>query len=108
MRAGRLRHKIVIQQVSEERSASGSVIQTWSDSLRLKAAVEPLQGREYWEGKQLQNEVTTRFRIYYRSGITSKMRVLFNGKYYDILSVLDPEERHREIELMCVETSERR
>ena len=68
--------------------------------------MEPLQGREYWEGKQLQNEVTTRFCIYYRPGIVSKMRVLFNGKYYDILSVFDPEEKHRELELMCVETSE--
>jgi SPP1 family predicted phage head-tail adaptor len=106
MQAGKLRHKIVIQQASEGLPPTGAAV--WSDFLTLKAGVEPLQGREYWEAKQLQNEVTTRFRIYYRPGIISKMRVLYAGKYYDIVSVTDPEEMHRELELLCIETSEGR
>ncbi len=51
----------------------------------------------------LQSEVTTRIKIRYRTGLTTSMRVLYGCRVFQILSVIDKDERHRVIELMCKE-----
>lgn len=103
MRAGKLRHRITIQEVIETKSASGAPIHTWRDWADVWASVEPLRGREFFASKQIQAEVSTRIRIRYLEGVTPKMQVLFNSKTYLIDSVINPEERNREMQLMCRE-----
>ena len=51
MRGRHLRHKILIEQVTETRDSAGRVIETWSTYATRRAEVEPLNGREYFEIK---------------------------------------------------------
>ncbi len=106
IRAGKLRHKITIQQRSTERDEYGGVPDAWTDVATVRASVEPLQGREFYASQQMQAEVTTRFRIRYRSGVKPAMRVRFNERSYDITSVINPDERNGELHLMAVEIIE--
>lgn len=103
MRAGKLRHQITIEQVTETQSTTGMTAETWSEFATVWAAVEPLRGREFFASKQIQAEISTRIRIRYLAGITPKMRVLFGTRVYLIDSVIDAEERHIEMQLMCRE-----
>ncbi len=103
MRAGQLKHRITIQSKSASQNTYGEEVITWADWATVWAAVEPLQGREFLDGKQITAEVTTRIRIRYRSGILPEYRVKFGSIYYDILSIIPLEERDREIHLMCQE-----
>lgn len=103
MDAGRLDKRITIQSVAVTRNAIGEPIQSWADVATVWAAVEPVQGREFWEQQQVQSEVTTRIRIRYRAGITAAMRVVYGSRLLNIRSVIDPKERHDELQLMCSE-----
>ena len=103
MRAGRLRQRVTIQDKSVTQNTYGEEVITWDDVDTVWAAVEPLRGREFLDGKQITAEVSTRIRIRHRSGITPEMRVEFGSIVYDIHSIIHIEEREREIHLMCQE-----
>lgn len=103
MRAGELRHRVTIQQKSVTRDSFGAETVSWTDVAVVWAAIEPLQGREFFSAQQVNAEVTTRIRIRYRSGITPAMRVLFGSRAFDIQGIINIEERNRELHLMCKE-----
>jgi len=104
MPAGTYRHRITLREsTATGRDAAGGEILTWSDVATVWAAVEPISGREYFAAQQVNAETTHRIKMRYRPGVHSKMRVLFGSRTFDIESVIDPEERHVELHLMCVE-----
>lgn len=106
MRSGDLNKRIVIQQRtvgSPARDDFGQPNTVWEDFLTIWAAVEPLTGRELWAQQQIQNEITTRFRIRYAADIVSDMRISYANKYYVIKSIIDPMEEHVELQLMTGE-----
>jgi SPP1 family predicted phage head-tail adaptor len=103
MRAGQLRQRVTIQSKTASRDSFGEEDITWVDLATVWAAVEPLRGREFLDGKMITAEVTTRIRIRHRSGLTPEMRVVFGSITYDVLSIIHIEEREREIHLMCQE-----
>lgn len=103
MKAGRLRHSIIIQSNTETSDAAGGLVDSWSKFKARKADVVPLNGREYLSSQARQEKVTTRIRLRYTSGITAKMRVLWGTRVYDIKSVINRRERSKETILMCDE-----
>ena len=66
--------------------------------------VSPMTGREYQEAQKIRAETTYRVATRYFSGITSDMRILFKNKELLIQSVLNIEERNRELQIICTET----
>lgn len=104
MQAGRLRHRVVIQHLvtgSPQYTPSGELDQDWEDFITTWASVEPLRGRELFAAQEHHAETEVRIRIRYRESIVPQMRVSFDGKIYAILSVIDQDHKHRELELMC-------
>ena len=98
MRAGWLRHRLVIQSKSYTPNAYGEPVETWTTTATVWGSVEPLRGTEYLTGRTIAEVVTTKIRIRYRSGIAPEMRVT-----YDIESVVEVKTQKRELELMCSE-----
>lgn len=103
MRAGDLRHRVTIQQLSALSDGMGGVRETWQDVATVWAAVEPMEGRERYEAQQIQAELTHRVRLRYRPGITPKMRVVHKGRIFQIEAVINRAERNRELILLCAE-----
>lgn len=107
MRAGKLRHTVTIQQRtagSPQRTASGQPDTSWTTfQAGVPCSIDPISGREYFTQQQVQGEVTHRIRLRYLAGITQSMRVLYGARVFDIVSVLNWEERNIELHLMCVE-----
>ena len=103
MEIGELRHRVTIEEASLTRDDFGGQVETWSEVVTCWAAVEPLQGREFLEGRREEAEVSTRIRIRYRAGILPGMRVTWGDHVYDIDSVIEPDSRRRELVLMCRE-----
>jgi SPP1 family predicted phage head-tail adaptor len=107
VRAGKLRHLVTIQQKvagSPDQTAEGAPDSDWSAvASNVWAVVEPLSGRELFAAQQFASEVTTRIRIRYRSGITAAMRVVFESRNYNVRYVMDPDERHKELHLLCTQ-----
>ena len=100
-----LNRKITIEQPTEARDANGMVTQSWTTYYQPMARIAPAIGREYFQAQQVSASQSVKFQIRYSnlaSGITTKMRILYSGNYYDIQSVVNAYEKDREIVLMAV------
>ncbi len=106
MRAGRLRTRVEVQRIADhERDKHGGIKPSWTTIALRWASVVPLNGREYWSAQQVQSDVTHGVEMRFFEGLTSKhrLRLLHSQRVLNIKSVIDVEERHREMQLMCVE-----
>lgn len=90
-----LRKKVSIQRRNATKDTFGQAIQTWSDVLVCRASIEPLSGRELVAAQAINAETTHEIVIRYRAGITPAMRVLYGARAFNILSVLNQQERNR-------------
>lgn len=102
MNAGALNQRITIQQRADGVDQLGQAATTWADVATVWAAAAPLRGREFFAAGQMQTEVSLRFKIRWRAGIESAMRVLWRGQAHDIVSVIDVGGARVELELMCL------
>lgn len=103
MQIAKLRHRIVLQEHISSRDSFGAELKTWSDKSKVWASIEPLSGKEYFAVQQVNAEVNTKITIRYRTGIKPTMRVLFEGRVFEILSILNTEEKNIQLVLMCKE-----
>lgn len=101
--AGSLRHRITIQQFSVAKDSYGEDIKTWSDYHICWAEISPFRGREYFESQQIVPEIETRMKIRYKSGIGPTMRVSWNDRYFDILNIINKDERNVTLEFIVKE-----
>lgn len=104
--AGKYRHVVSLQErvAGAADGQGGRAAPTWTDVVApLAANVVPLAGREQFQQHQVNPSIDHRVEIRYRTGITSEMRILYGARELYIESILDVEERHREVHLMCKE-----
>jgi len=105
MDAGRMRHRVSIQQVTETKDTYGATTRTWATIATVWAAIEPIAGREYFYAQQVQSNVSHRVTIRHRAGVTPKMRIMHDSRTFEIESVRNLGERDRWLELMCSEVT---
>jgi len=101
MRAGRLRHRLVLQSKTYTVNSYGEQAVTWSTETTVWGAIEPLSGREMYAQNQIQPEAKVRIVIRYNSSIDESWRVKHDGLYYDIEDVINHDTRDRMLTLMC-------
>lgn len=80
----------------------------WEDVVTVWAAREPIRGREFFAAAAAQAETTVRYKIRYREGITSEMRLydIKDKRTYSLTAVLDDVFDDRtETHLMSAEVS---
>lgn len=105
LQAGRLRHRVRIQEKSVTQNAYGEEAPTWAAITNGErwAAVEPLSGSERFGAQQVNPRVSHKVTIRYLSTVTPKMRVLFGSRALEIDAVINPMERGEVTELLCTE-----
>lgn len=104
MNIGKLRHRITLLRQVNEVNDYGASTQTWKRVATVWADVRPLSGREYFSAQQVQSEVTTQIWLRHIDGIKPTMKVKFGKREFEILSVLNIQERDVSLQLMCKET----
>jgi SPP1 family predicted phage head-tail adaptor len=103
MQAGQLRKRVTIQQRSQTQDEYGQPLLTWSDVATVYAAIEPMNGRELIAAEAVNSDVTHNVTMRYRAGITAAMRLNYQGRLFNIHTILDENERHRMLTLICSE-----
>ncbi len=103
MRAGKLKHVVIIQKRVDDVDDCGQAVDDWTDfATGVRASVEPLQGREFHAAQAAQSEVSIRFRMRYIPGVTAAMRVIWRNEFYEIEGEpINPNGRNRELHLMA-------
>lgn len=91
LEAGKLRHRVIIQQPVQLQDTYGAPYTEWKVWARVWAAVEPLRGREYWQARQAGAEVDGRIVMRYQPGVTPDMVVVWQGRTLIIQSIIQPQ-----------------
>ena len=103
MRAGQLRHVIWIQTPTSTASAFGTSI-SWSNLFSTRAAIWPLSSKERLRADKLESLATSKIRIRYRSGISSKNRIKFGDRVFQIIgNPINMEERDIMLDMLVSE-----
>ena len=104
---GKMRHRITFQQFSGTLDDFGDPLQAdddnWADVATTWAAIDPISGREFYAAEQSQSEVSHKIRCRYRTGLDTAMRITYGKRRFKIISLIDWEERHESLLLMCKE-----
>ena len=66
--------------------------------------VVPMSGREYEESQKIRAETTYKISTRYFPNITADMRILHNGREFEIISILDLDGRREELQIVAIET----
>ena len=103
MKTGSLRHRITIQKSLSSRDSFGADVPDWEDVATVWASVEPLSGREFFAAKQINAEISTKITLRYLTGVQSEMRIVFKDRVFNIITVINSEERNISLVLMCKE-----
>lgn len=103
MRAGWLRHRVQLQQVTRTVGSLGEPVETWTTFATVWASVEPQRAREYVAAQSEQAQGAWIIKMRWRNDVTRSQRALWNGHTLEIESAISPFERRRELELVCRE-----
>lgn len=103
IKAGRLRHRITIQEQQQTQDpVTGGIIVTWVDVATVWGRLEPLSVREFIQSQATQSEITARITIRYRPGLNASMRFVHRGSVYNPAGILpDAESGIEHITIPC-------
>lgn len=103
MDIGSLNKKIRFQELQDTENEYGEPIQDWTDLKTVWASINPIVGKEYFAAETVNSEISHKIRIRYTEGIKPNMRIKFKERYFNIISVINYQERNVEMQLMCKE-----
>lgn len=92
-----MRRVVTIRSVTLTPDGMGGHTETPTDVANIPARVEPLEGRELLQAQQIGMVRPHRFTLRYRTGLTGSKTIIYDSRSFDIKSVMDPEEKHREL-----------
>lgn len=103
MRSGALRHPITVQTLTATPDDMGGETRSWGTHVTSWAEIVPAGAKERWFGDQIEANISHRVTMRFQSGITPKMRVLFESRVFQIRGVVNRDERSIYLDLMCEE-----
>lgn len=103
MRSGKLRHRVTLQEPSETLDEYGERVEGWTSYADRWCGISPLTGKELTQAQQVQPVVTHRVTMRQTDAVKPTHRILHRERYLYVESILDADERGREMTLMCRE-----
>lgn len=100
---GRLNRRITFLTAKETQNTINQTTQEWKEYKSVWATVKALRGSERYEAMKVQAQQIYKITTRYHDGITPDMRILFNGKIFEITSVNNVEEANYMLEMECTE-----
>ena len=108
IRAGKLRHRVSIETESIVSDGMGGYTSggwTSVDGMSsVPAHIMPLSSKEQLDAMKLESVITNKIRIRYRAGITSKNRIVFGSRIFNIKGApINWDERNKTLDFLVTE-----
>lgn len=98
-----MRRVVSIRTTTRTDDGGGGYTETSTDLDGIPARVEPLQGDEQLRAMQTGMVAPHRFTMRYRADLLGATTLVYDSRPFDIKSIIDPEEKHREIIVLADE-----
>ncbi len=89
----KMRHRLVIQTPTHAADGQGGSVTTWSTFSTVWGELLPATAYEINFAKQLQAQRTHKATIRFLNGLDTKMRILFDSRYFQLKGIRFPDER---------------
>jgi SPP1 family predicted phage head-tail adaptor len=103
MRAGKLRHRVEVQRSTATQDTYGQQVITWGTFAILWADIRPSEATETFESGQFKTERRHVVRMRYYDQLTTRNRLKFGTRYFDVTGIRYVREIEREMVVDCVE-----
>lgn len=101
MEAGDLNLRVALEIATVTRDTYGAEILTWRNLATVWASKEHKTSRKFYAAQKINAEITDLFTIRYRAGMTTRLRVTYDGKTYNIIGSDDPDGKRVSMQLFC-------
>ena len=107
MNPGKLKHKTWVYKLVQTENANGTFTNDWDVVQTLRAAIEPMSGRELEVAKSQGSEATTKFTVRFYKPLTTAHRLITNfGDVYEIGSIINQDFAKDYLTLYCKKLDE--
>jgi len=104
MKAGDLRHRVIIQVNTPTRDPNGGKVASWATSTTVWASVQTLTGGKLETARQIDGEASVQVPMRYCSSApTIDNRLLFGTRILESILVVNENERNIWIQILCTE-----
>ena len=103
IQAGMLRCRSELQRETLVSDGIGGGVKLWEKYADVWAYIKPTSGREALFGMQLEHVITHDVFIRYRSGVVASDKLVYNDREFNIVSIINVEERNVWLRLRCEE-----
>ena len=100
---GRLRHRLTLEAASLTSDDGGGAVETWTTVAQLWGRIAPTGGAEIADADGLGGRITHEITLRHRAGVTPAMRFVFGDRRFEIMAVIDIDERRRWLKCLCTE-----
>jgi len=104
MEAGMLNKRITLQYQTKVSNNMGGFVTSWVDAATIWAAIWPVSASEQVQSMQPTMTISHRIRIRYRSILRASWRIKFGLRYFNIVSIINQNEKNELLDLMCKES----
>lgn len=105
MMIGSLNKRITLQYEVKTSDNMGGFDVVWTDNSKVWAAIWPTSAREQVQSMKETMTISHQIRIRYKSSVLASWRVKLRSRYFNIVSIVNPEERGEWLDLMCKEST---
>lgn len=103
MRSGRLRHTIEIVSIGEIRDDMGGFTEGETLLAEMRAEIKAISGNEKFMANQRYSEATSQIRCRYVSGVSTKCKIRFGSRTFDIVDAQNRDEKNVELIIIAKE-----
>jgi SPP1 family predicted phage head-tail adaptor len=104
IRAGELTRRINLEAPAKVPDGMGGFLVTWATMVTsLPAAIWPVSAKETIAGGRESTGISHRIRIRYRDGVRPSWRIVHKGKYFNIISIINPGTEYEALDIMAKE-----
>ena len=100
---GRLRHRLALEQASRTADGGGGAAEDWITIAQLWGRIRPTGGAEIVDADGLSGRISHEITLRYRPGVAPAMRFARGSRRFEIVAVIDIDERRRWLKCLCVE-----
>jgi len=105
MEIGPLNKRVILQSKTQTADDMGGFTTVWNNAATVWAAIWPTSARELTQSMQTDMVITHRIRIRYRSSFIPSYRIKFGNRYFNIVSIINPNERNEWLDIMAKESA---
>ena len=105
LNAGQLNRRIAIQSLTVTRDAAGGFAESFATAATRWGRIEPMTGSEFDGSNRVQGEVTHKITLRHYDGLTSKHRLQYDGRNFNVVEVLNPGEANTATVLLAKEVT---